>query len=376
MTTLHVITGLRGGGAEHQLFHLLEGGLAHHPTAHVLSLTDRGVLGDRIERLGVPVHTLCVRNEIDVMFKLMQFRRLLRRIRPTIVQGWMYHGNLAAWLARRLTTWSPVVTWNVQHALCGLQTEKRTMRTAIRANRLLSDRVDALLYASHTARHQHEAFGFSAARSVVIPNGFDLSKFSPQPEVRDRMRAEIGLPLDAVVVGHMARLHPMKNHAGFLRAAIRVAAQNDTMHCLLVGRGVERWNAELSQLIPDDLQTRFHLIGERDDIPDVMRTLDVLCQSSSWGDASANVLGEAMASGVPCVTTDVGDSADVVAETGLVVPVRDEDALVGALQQLVSMPATQRRQLGESARQRVKERFDMHRAVARYRSLYQSLSGK
>ena len=376
MTTLHVITGLRGGGAEHQLCHLLEGGLAKQPDVHVLSLTDRGILGERIEKCGVPVHTLGIRREINAFFKIMRFRRLLRQIRPTIVQGWMYHGNLAAWLARRLAPGSPVVAWNVQHSLCGLSAEKRRMRLVIRANRLLSGRVEALLYNSHAARTQHEAFGFSGKRSMVIPNGFDLSRFSPRPEIGRRLRQETGIPLDAVVVGHIARLHPMKNHAGFVRAAVHVAGGTDMAHFLLVGRGVDRTNEKLNQLIPDAVRRQFHFMGERGDIPDVMRMLDVLCQSSSWGDASANVLGEAMASGVPCVSTDVGDSEAVVGETGIVVPARSERDLAEAIRRLVSMPAAERAALGDSARRRVEQRYEISGVVDRYRSLYRSLASQ
>ncbi len=374
MTTLHCITGLRGGGAEHQLVHLLEGGLAKGGNVHVLSLTDRGVLAGRIEQLGVPVHTLGLRYGMNAAFRIMRFRRLLKEITPTIVQGWMYHGNLFAWMARRMTTISPAVAWNIQHSLHELATEKFMMRLVIRGNRLISGRADAVVYNSHVSRSQHEAFGFKGDRSMVIPNGFDLTRFEPDAAVGRRMRREMGIPSDAIVVGHMARLHPMKNHVGFLQASICAARESSKIHVVLVGRGVEPENLDLSELVPIAMRPRFHFVGERVDVPDVMRMLDVLCCSSSWGEASPNVLGEAMASGVPCVTTDVGDSGDIVGATGVVVPAGSIADLASGLERVLSMSVSERATLGDAARKRIEELYEMSGVVMRYRLLYQSLA--
>jgi glycosyltransferase involved in cell wall biosynthesis len=351
----------------------LEGGLASDGDVHVLSLTDRGVLADRIERSGVPVHTLGLRHAVGAATGLMRYRRLLNEIDPLIVHGWMYHGNLFAWVAGWMAPRSAAVAWNVCHSLHDLGEEKRMMRLIIRGNKHLSGRVDVVLYKSGVIRSQHEAFGFSGARGMVIPNGCDLTRFSPDAGVGARMRMREGLPADAIVVGHVARLHPLKNHSGFLKAAIWAAQRNDQIHCVLVGRGVEADTDGLADLIPPAMRGRFHFFGERTDIPNIMRMLDAFCLSS-WGEGSPNVVSEAMASGIPCITTDVGGSGDIVGDTGIVVPPRSPRELSEAIAKLCSKSKSQREAIGRAARARVRARQTMSDVVDRYRSLYQSLA--
>nr|MDA3877952.1 glycosyl transferase family 1 [Halothiobacillus sp.] len=146
MNVLHIITGLSTGGAERALYKVLAGGLAQSGNSAVLSLRDEGAYGRKIRDLGVPVYTLGMQRGVPGPLAVTRLRRLVRSLRPAIVQGWMYHGNLAAWLAQRMAPGRPALAWNIRHSLYGLSGEKRATRQVIRANRWLSGAPDALLY--------------------------------------------------------------------------------------------------------------------------------------------------------------------------------------------------------------------------------------
>ena len=329
-------------------------------------------MGQYIRALGMPVTTLGIRKGQPLPSSLMMLHRVVREFRPDLIQGWMYHGNLAATLARTLAPGRPVLAWNVRHSLYDLNHEKTMTRQVIRANRFFSSVPDILLYNSQLSRKQHEAFGFSSMNGRVIPNGIDVKRFCFSSDANKRVRAELGIPEGIQVVGHVARLHPMKDHPTFLRAAVVLALRYPEIHFLLSGRDVSLENKALAQLIPAQVRDRFHLLGERSDVSDLMNAMDIFCQSS-WSEAFPNVLGEAMATGVPCVATDVGDSAIVIGDTGVVVPPRDENALVAGIESLLTIPLEERHKLGASARARIEANYTLGTIVEQYAALYESL---
>jgi glycosyltransferase involved in cell wall biosynthesis len=285
----------------------------------------------------------------------------------------MYHGNLAASIAAVLVPGKSWLVWNIRHSLYGLTSEKLMTRQVIRANRFLSSRPGVILYNSNLSREQHEAFGFKSEFGQVIPNGFDLERFRLSEDAGRITRDSLGISSNSRVVGHVARFHPMKNHHGFVRVAVRVGAELKDAHFVLSGRDVVPDNDALTALVPDAMRDRFHWLGDREDIPNLMCAMDVLCQSSSWGEGFPNVLGEAMATGVPCVATDVGDSAEIIGDTGLVVPPRNEEALASALMEMLKMPAGDRRVLGRTARNRITERYSLKTVVGEYAAIYEGL---
>lgn len=370
---LHIIIGLSTGGAERALFNLLSGGLAESFECAVLSLTDEGTMGAPIRALGVPIETLGMRAGLTGPGVLIRLRQQVRAFRPDLIQGWMYHGNLAASLAARLAPGQPALVWNIRQCLDDLGKEKWLTRQVIRANRAISGRTNTIIYNSYLSRDQHEAFGYDRARGVVIPNGFSPDRMTPDPKAAEEVRHEFSLPEAAPIVGHVARFHPIKDHATFLRAAVEVARRVPEARFLLVGREVTPDNPALAGLVPPDLMARFIFTGERQDVPRLMQAMEVFCLSS-LSEAFPNVLGEAMACAVPCVTTDVGDSATIVGETGLVVPPSDSAALVRALTDMLERPSGERRVLGLAGRDRIAEHYCLDAIAERYARLYEGMT--
>jgi glycosyltransferase involved in cell wall biosynthesis len=299
-------------------------------------------------------------------------RTVLAGTRPDVVQGWMYHGNLAALAAPSRT---PVV-WNIRQSIGQLRREKAATAAVILAGAMLSRRPRAIVYNSAVSAREHESLGYRDDRTRLIPNGFDLERFRPESAARARLRASLGIPADALVVGLLGRFHPMKDHANFLAALGRVLPGTPSLHAVLAGRGLVPGNAALMGLLPPGAErARVHLLGEVADVPGLAAGLDVLCLSSGDGEGFPNVVGEAMACEVPCVVTDSGDAAAVVGDTGLVVPRADTAALAAALADMLGRSPEARAELGRAARRRVSERFSIASIAAQYEALYGEVRG-
>lgn len=367
---MHIITGLDTGGAEMMLMKLLYGASADWNSV-VVSLGDEGAIGAQISRLGVPVHSLHLRQKAPSPSRIMSLIRLTKKFRPQAIQGWMPHGNLMASLVGRMLCPHVPVFWNVQMSLYDVDLEPWSTRTSIRLGALLSKRADAIIYNSRLSATQHEEFGYDARKRRVIATGFDCNIFYPAEEARKDVLRELGLESSAILVGLVARYHPMKDHAGFFRAAGRIAQGHPEARFILVGKGLSSKDAPLQELILSaGLKNCVLLLGERRDIPRLTAALDVACSASAWGEGCSNAIGEAMACGVPCVVTDVGDSAYLVGDTGLIVPPRNPEALAVAIGRLVDAGLAKRKELGIAARRRIESEFSLPRIARRYQEVY------
>lgn len=375
MKVLHVITGLNTGGAERALYNLLQGGLSERFDNYVVCLLDQGTIGPELRKLDVPVQALGMRAGVPTIGDLLKLRRICKNVHPDIVQGWMYHGNLAATSVRLFAHTKPALVWNIRQTLYDLQREKRATQWVIKANRLSSKRPATILYNSRLSRRQHENLGFCSAVSQVIPNGIAVDQFRPSAALRQSARAELEIPQESLLVGHIARLHPMKDHSLFVDAAVSIARSHPDVRFLMCGLGVTSSNSHLTAAIPDSMRDRFYLLGERSDVPMLMGALDLFCLSSAWGEGFPNVLGEAMASGLPCVTTDVGDSGAIIGDTGVVVPTADRTAMIAGLTYILSRSGDERLELGADARRRIQNNYTLSAIVGQYAALYERLAG-
>ncbi len=369
---LHIINGLQVGGAERSLHSLLAGGLIRQGEQHVVSLTDLGVFGPRIEALGVPVYSLGLRQGRSLPTAAIHLRSLVHRIHPDLIQGWMYHGNFAASFAQRAAPKRPLLVWNIRHSLDDLTSERFGIRLAIRVNRLLSGNPDSILYNSNRSRAQHEVFGYAGDRARVIPNGFDTRIWCPNPKARKTMRSRLRLSEQDILVGFVARFHPMKDLANLLRAIGPLMSNDKNIRLVIVGSGNERNNPALTQQYTAIPSKNLHILGAEENVHDMYPGLDIFCLSSN-SEAFPNVLGEAMACAVPCVATDVGDAGLVLGSTGKLVPSSDSDALRAALAEMIALSPEERINAGAAGRKRIVETFSLDATVQAYRNFYDKL---
>nr|WP_276661549.1 glycosyltransferase [Thauera aminoaromatica] len=368
-----IITGLSIGGAETMLLKLLQTLDRDRFAPEVISLTNLGEVGPRIEALGIPVHALGMdRGKLN----LKGFWTLighLRRSRPDVVHTWMYHADLLGGLAARMAG-IRALAWGIHQSNLAPEFNKTSTLMVVKASALASRYLPRkIISCSDRAMRVHVTEGYCFSKMVLVPNGFDLTRFVPDSAARASVRSEMGLSSDAPLVGVVARDDPQKNHLGFVEAAAAVHRVIPWCHFILAGTGIDKDNASLNRAIEQvGLRDNMHLLGRRDDVPRLMASLDVLA-SPSHGEAFPSVLGEAMACAVPCVATDVGDSAAIVGHTGRVVPAGQMDELARQLVALLEMPEQYRQALGVKARERIQEHYELRSITQRYEEIYSQL---
>lgn len=371
---MFVITGLATGGAEMMLCKLLQHSDLHR-NACVVALGGDGELGQRIRELGVAVITLNMRPGFPSPVAFWKLFWLMRRFRPNVVSTWMYHADLIGGLAAALAG-VPVV-WGLRNSTLDARKSKLTTRAVVRVCALLSRVVPhSIISCSSQARDVHAHIGYRRSLIRVIPNGFDLGRFAPSEESRVSVRAELGIGTNAPLVGIVARVDPQKNLEGFVDAAGRVSRAQASVHFVMVGAGLSIENRSLVEHVNRlGLTGRMHLLGRRDDIPRLMASFDVLVSASSFGEAFPNVLGEAMACGVPCVATNVGDSAFIIGDTGIVIERDDMAGLAAGVLDILTLPTDERVALGERGRHRVESLFNIEARARDYDQHFAAAAG-
>ncbi|MFN2509832.1 MAG: glycosyltransferase family 4 protein [Pyrinomonadaceae bacterium] len=373
---IYIISDLSIGGAEMMLYKLLAQSDRARFEPVVISLIDRGALRERIEGLGMAVHTTGMTPGWPSLIGMWRLVRLLRCLKPDLVLGWMYHSCLAAQLASFFLPQRLPVLWSIHYSVSSLAFEKKLTAAVIRVCALLSKLAAHVIFVSRASQAQHKSLGYHLDNSCVIPNGIRVTEFVPSSESRSSVRAELGLAQDAVLIGLMGRYHPMKDHDNFLQAAALISERYPKTHFVLIGRGVDLENPILGRSIQElGLTRQTHLLGERNDMPRLAAALDVFSLSSAC-ESFPNVIGEAMACEVSSVVTDVGDAAWILGEAGRVVPRRNPRALADAWKEMIDIGPEGRMALGRAARSRVIEHFTLESVVARYEALYETVLAK
>lgn len=368
-SVLHIITGLYDGGAEAVLYRLCTQDTANRH--HVISLGGGGKYGPLLTAAKIPVTCLDMPPGRVTMQGLRRMWRTIRQVRPDAVQTWMYHANLLGGIVARLAG-QRNICWGIrQSSLDPDRTSRSTMLVHTLSARFSRHIPRRIICCAEKARDLHAESGYDAGRMLVIPNGYDLSAFRPDPTSAGAVRAELALDPAEPVIGFVARFHSNKDHANLLKALSQLRLASVRPVCLLIGYGMDQDNPELVKMIANlALTDQIRLLGQRSDIPKVMNALD-LHVMSSMSEGFPNVLAEAMACGTPCVSTDVGDAAMIIGDTGRIVPPSDPAALASAIAEMLTelhRPSWPKRR--EAARRQVEDNFSIDRMVESYNQVW------
>ena len=372
LTIVNLITDLNTGGAEQMLYKLVTRMDRQKFRPVVVSMTDVGHVGLKMRTEGIPVFSLGMALGRPSLKGILRFCLLLRRESPDILQTWLYHADLLGLITGRIARAKRIV-WGLRCSDMDLRNYRFLTALTVRSCALLSALPDAIIANSRQGIEIHRKMGYHMRRMALIPNGFDTEHFAPDQSARAWLLGQLGLSQDAILIGLIARFDPMKDQKGFLAAASRLAAKHSSVHFLLVGKGMDSDNPELKPLLDHPWKDNILMLGPRDDIPRLTAALDIATSSSAYGEGFSNAIGEAMASGVPCVVTNIGDSAQIVGTTGIVVPPRDPDALVNAWERLLIMGRDGRKAMGDKARSRIMKHYKIEKVARRFEEFYGSL---
>jgi glycosyltransferase involved in cell wall biosynthesis len=370
---VHIITSLDDGGAEAVLYRLCLYGPASQQ--RVICLMREGKYGPLLRQAGVVVHCLGLgRGELRPG-ALLRLWWLLRQFQPDLVQTWMYHSDLIGGIAARLAG-VRLVVWGVRTSQLDTAAVGASTQLAVRICALLSWLLpDRIVCCAVRSIEVHRRLGYCGARFVVIPNGYDLEAFQPDRQAGLRLRAQIGVPPETPLLGMVARFDPQKDHRTLLEALVLLRNMGLKPPCLLVGSQLEPANPAMQSWLQQlGLAQQVYLLGSRNDVPALMNALSLHVLSSAYGEAFPNVLAEAMACGVPCVATDVGDSGLILGTTGWLVPPKDPQALAAALADGLQEPQAQHHVRRRAARQHIANQFSITNMVYRYTELYGTLA--
>lgn len=367
---VHVISGLAVGGAEMALYRLVLQFRGSEYAHTVIALTPEGGMGARFADSGIRLIVLDVRR--SPILHLLRLYRLIRSLQPDIVQTWLYHADLLGGLAARAAGNRNVI-WGIRTTDVDGGCARATTLVR-RACASLSRWIPhTIVCVAEAALRSHRQVGYDVSRMVVVGNGFDLPAPSASQVQRQKLRAQCGLAPGHIVLGTLGRFNLDKDHANFVKAAGQLADRHPQLRFLMVGRDLDGANQELQRWIGATGHPEcFVLLGERADVAACLSAMDIFCLSSRT-EAFPNALGEAMAMGLPCVTTDVGDAAVLVADTGIVVPKANPDALAHGVGELISRGPGYWRQLGQRGRERIVSAFSMDCMRKRFEGIYDSV---
>lgn len=372
MKITHVIIGLGVGGAELMLKRLVEGLNGQEGMQHsVISLTGLGVVGDQLQGAGIKVTYLEMSNALSLPITFFRLRRELKKQQPDIVQTWMYHADFLGGLAARSLGIKNII-WGIRTTDVTLGRSKLTVALRKLCAWLSYSVPKVIICAADAGRKVHEQVGYDPSKMRVIPNGFDLDKLKSTPEQRQALRTELGFTEEHKVIGSVGRFNPIKNQQLFVEAAALVAKQHENARFMMVGRDNTWDNAELVGWIKQhNLQAKFALLGERSDVPVCLSAMDIFCLHSKT-EGFPNVLGEAMAMGLPCISTDVGDAGLLLHQAGKIVKTSDID-ICDAVTCYLTLSQEELESFSYNSRKKIYSSYSLAKILEKYNSLYKLL---
>ena len=374
MKVVHIITGLGDGGAEHALFKICKYDIANKHL--VISLKGPGKYFSLLSKLGIKVYCLNVR--FFSIHKFIFLIKLLRSLKPDIIQTWLVHADFLGSIAARLAGIKNIL-WNVRYSNIEIGKAKLTTIFIIKILSILSYLIPKfIVIVSKKAKKIYEIVGYNKRIFKFIPNGYDLSILKINKIQKINFRKKIKIKKNVPLIGNVARYDPQKDHLNLLNALSLIREKNTNFFCVLVGSNVDQNNIDLISVIKRlKLSNHVKLLGQHSNISKVMNGLDIHVLSSSYGEGFPNVVAESMACGRPCIVTDVGDSALIVGKTGWVVPPKDSIKLAKAIEKALYEKSTIKwNKRCNKARLRVKKNYNISKMVRLYNNVWSKVYKK
>ena len=330
MKITFLVRWLEFGGAERQLVELARGLHTRGHAVKVVVFYPGGPLEQELLAAGIAVVGLGKRGRYDLLGFNLRLARALRTDRPDIIHGYLGGPNI---MASALKPFHRArVIWGIRASAMDRSNYGWWNRLDGQIERRLARLPDLVVSNSHAGKRDVVARGYPSAKIVVIPNGVDTARFQPDPAGRARVRAEFGLDDATPLIGRVGRIDPQKDYVTFLEMAKLVAAARPDAQFICVGKGAPALEADLKMRAERlGIADRVRWTGARADMPAIYSAFDLSVSSSAYGEGTPNVVAESMACGVPCVVTDIGDSAWTAGGFGAVVPASDPAALAAAV---------------------------------------------
>lgn len=368
MRIIHIITSLGDGGAENILHKICRYDLDNQHI--IISLKQPDKYSRILKKLGIKVYYLNLK--FYSIFKFFYLIKLLKYLKPDLIQTWLIHGDLIGGLAAKFSNIKNIF-WNVRYSKLEFEKDNLINIFLIRILAIFSYIIPKkIIVVSKSAKKNCLDLGYSKKKLILISNGYDLSLFKCNLEKRISFRKKLNLSKNIFVIGNVARFAKMKDHFTLIKALSLIQLKNIRFLCILIGSGVDKSNLELLNKIKKlKLTKNIKLLGKNDDIPQVMNGIDIYIQSSKYGEGFPNVVAEAMACKVPCIVTNSGDAPLIVGRTGWVIPPNNPKKLAKAIMSAISKKNTKKWvEMRKSSRERIKKNFHIDRMIMNYKKIW------
>lgn len=370
MKIIHIITSLLDGGAEGVLFRLCcKDKMNQHL---VVSLRNEGKYGKLLSKNGIKVYTLNMKPGNFSFIALYKLIRIIKNEKVDIVQTWLYHADFFGGLATRLAGMKNLI-WNIRHSNFDKNYPNKNLLILVKVLAKLSFFLPKkIIFCSKNSINIHKKIGYQPKKIDYVPNGYDLQKFRSfglkKIFLKKKFNKKKGIPL----LGCVARFHPQKGHENLLRALKIIKQKRISFECILVGHKINKKNKLLINMVKKfNLNNEVILLGPQKKIENVMNLIDIHILSSEYGEAFPNVVAEAMASGTPCVVTDVGDSSLIVGKTGWTVsPSNSKELASGIESSIKKFKSKNWRYFCRYSRNRIANNFSIEKMVNNYNKIW------
>lgn len=363
MKIAFVIDKLNFGGAEQQLLQLVKNLPNDRFKISVVVFHDGGNLQNQLDAItDVNAYTLHKRKPWDIFRTFHQLLSLMRYIRPDIINSYLGVTNELSLIVGRLLNIK--VAWSIRVSDIDLSDFNWAARCSFLLSSRLSQYADLVILNSQAGLKHHVRNGYKNHNMIVIPNGIDTMRFRPEHERGNKLLSEWGLHVGIPVIGIIGRIHPMKDHLTFLHAAAEAIKEGENIQFVCVGNGEKGYEQELKSLsVSLRLSDKLLWLDSRYDMVAVYNALNILTSASAYGEGFSNTIGEAMACGVPCVVTDVGDSREIVGDCGIVVPPKDANAMKEGWKEILNLNSKDESALRIASRKRIIEKYPLEKMI-------------
>ncbi len=364
MKVLHVITGLGDGGAEACLYRLINE--THRITDHyVVALRSRDKYSKLLSQNGIPVFHLNIDSPLQIIKQSFDLYSLIKKINPDIIQTWLYHADFLGGILGKIA--HKKVIWGIHNTTLEFGKSSTTTILLVRILSLLSYFIpEKIISCSIASSNSHTALGYCKKKFITIHNGVDTNSFYQSHFLRNQFRTELKIQNSDLCIGMVARNDPQKDYSNFISALAELHAQNFPFKCVIAGSNTNQLQAKVKS---KKLENNILILGQRKNIQALMNGLDLLVLSSAYGEACPNVLLEAMACGVPCVATNLGDCKYILGDTGVVVEPKNHQQLSQAICNLAQNLS---KELSCQCMNRISQHFTLSKMVASYKKVWES----
>ncbi|PNK60505.1 glycosyltransferase family 4 protein [Psychrobacter sp. FDAARGOS_221] len=367
---VHIIIGLNVGGAELMLKRLVtHSSQQSNEFKHIIiSLTDLGIIGKQLQHEGIAIHYLGMSSLKSLPKTIYQLQNLLKKMKPDVVQTWMYHADFLGGLAAKSIGIKNII-WGIRTTDVSQGASKLTVYLSKLCAKLSYIIPNTIVCAAHVSKDYHISIGYDKSKMTVIPNGFDLKALSTTTEAGLEIRRQNNLKETDVVIGSIGRFNPVKNQKLFIETAAELVKEKPNLKFIMVGRDNTIHNKELMSWIKSyDLEENFRLLGQRSDIPQCLKAMNIFCLHSKT-EGFPNVIGEAVLTETPCASVNVGD-VTVLLDKESITKSNDKYELIRIINSHLTTPKNILEEKVKLNKEQVEKNYSIENIIEKYHDLY------